>query len=202
MVPAPFEVVSKRRDTPTRGPSSSRRARADRWLRPWQFTMLSAGGTGEVPISISGDPDRPEPLVHTVRAVGLATQAICAAEPGECSACAARSARPWPLGAIEGDDVVIAAGGIGLAPLRPAVLALLEQRERYGRLLLLYGGRSPDQLLYADELDRWPARGLDVAVIVDSAGPEWLGHVGAVPRLVARARFDRASAAALCAGPR
>ncbi len=201
MVPLPFRLLSKRREThdtwtlelePRRGEPLA--------FAPGQFTMLSAFGTGEVPISISGDPGG-GPLLHTVRAVGLATEAICAASPGAVLGVRGPFGCPWPLEAIAGADVLVIAGGIGLAPLRPAVLALLEQREHYGRLLLLYGGRSPDQLLYADELDRWRARGLDVAVIVDSAGPEWLGHVGAVPRLVARARFDRASAAALVCGP-
>ena len=97
--------------------------------------------------------------------------------------------------------MVIAAGGIGLAPLRPAILWLLARRERYGRLILLYGGRAPDQLLYPDELDEWAGRGLEVLVTVDSAGPEWLGHVGVVTRLVKRAGIDPASTVALACGP-
>jgi NAD(P)H-flavin reductase len=202
MVPAPFALRSKRQDT------------QDTWtlelvprdgtplaFAPGQFTMLSAFGTGEVPISISGDSDAEGPLVHTVRAVGLATEAICRASPGEVLSVRGPFGRPWPVHEIEGADVLVIAGGIGLAPLRPAILALLARRERYGRLLLLYGGRSPDQLLYTPELERWTARGLDVAVSVDSAGPEWLGHVGVVPRLVARAQFDPASAVALVCGP-
>ncbi len=91
---------------------------------------------------------------------------------------------------MEGSDVVIAAGGIGLPPLRPAILRMLARRERYGRLILLYGGRSPDQLLFTDELEQWSQRGLEVHVTVDSAGPEWLGHVGVVTRLIGRAGID------------
>lgn len=201
MVPAPFAVASKRQET------------ADTWtleltgpgegmaFAPGQFTMLSAYGTGEVPISISGDPDATGRLVHTVREVGLATAAICRADPGEVLGVRGPFGRPWPVQELEGRDVVVVAGGIGLAPLRPAILALLARRERYGRLLLLYGGRSPEQLLYTEELERWGAHGLDVAVSVDSAGPEWLGHVGVVPRLIARARFDAERAAALVCGP-
>jgi NAD(P)H-flavin reductase len=168
---------------------------------PGQFTMLSRGGAGEVPISISGDPAEPGRLVHTVRAVGLATRAICAAEPGEVFGVRGPFGRPWPVDAAEGADVLVVCGGIGLAPLRPAVLQLLARQERYGRLLLLYGGRSPDQLLYPEELDAWSARGLGVAVTVDSAGPEWLGHVGVVPRLIRRASFDADCAVALLCGP-
>ena len=202
MVPAPFAVAAKRQET------------ADTWtlelsppdgeglaFAPGQFTMLSAFGAGEVPISISGDPGRTGPLVHTVRAVGLATAAICRASLGEVLAVRGPFGRPWPVAELEGSDVVVVAGGIGLAPLRPAILALLARRERYGRLLLLYGGRAPEQLLYTEELERWSACGLEVAVSVDSAGPEWLGHVGVVPRLIARANLDGERAAALVCGP-
>ncbi|HTX46460.1 MAG TPA: FAD/NAD(P)-binding protein [Solirubrobacteraceae bacterium] len=200
MVPAPFRVAGKRRDT------------ADTWtfellgedplaFAPGQFTMLCAGGAGEVPISISGDPDRPERLTHTVRAVGLATAAICAAEPGSVLGVRGPFGAGWPVADAQGADVVIAAGGIGLAPLRPAILWMLARRERYGRLILLYGGRAPDQLLYQEELDAWAQRGLQVLVTVDSAGPEWLGHVGVVTRLVKRAKLDSTSSVALACGP-
>jgi NAD(P)H-flavin reductase len=151
---------------------------------PGQFTMLSAFGAGEVPISISGDPARPERLVHTVRAVGLATRAICDAAVGDVLSVRGPFGRPWPLDAGPGTDVVVVAGGIGLAPLRPAILALLANHERYGHLTLLYGGRAPDQLLFGEELHEWAASGLDVTVTVDSAGPEWLGRVGVVGRHV------------------
>jgi NAD(P)H-flavin reductase len=201
MVPAPFVLAAKTQET------------ADTWTLeleprsgerlafvPGQFTMLSAFGTGEVPISISGDPHG-ESLVHTVRAVGLATQAICDAQPGEVLEVRGPFGRPWPVTDAEGADVLVVAGGIGLAPLRPAILALLARRELYGRLVLLYGGRSPEQLLYTRELEEWGKRGLDVAVTVDSAGPEWLGHVGVVPRLLRHAQFDPARAVALLCGP-
>jgi NAD(P)H-flavin reductase len=201
MVPALFTVRARRRET------------ADTWtleleprnggrleFAPGQFTMLSALGAGEVPISISGDPGG-GPLVHTVRAVGLATKAICEAEPGEVLGVRGPFGRPWPIEELAGADVFVVTGGIGLAPLRPAILALLARRERFGRLVLLYGGRSPEQLLYREELERWREGGLEVALTVDSAGPEWLGHVGVVPRLVGRAEVDPGRAVALLCGP-
>jgi NAD(P)H-flavin reductase len=126
MVPEPFEVISTRQDTadtwtlelePCSGGSLS--------FAPGQFTMLSAGGAGEVPISISGDPANPARLVHTVRAVGLATQAISSAQPGQVLGVRGPFGAPWPVQEIEGADVVLAAGGIGLPPLRPAILHLL-----------------------------------------------------------------------------
>ena len=202
MVPAQFAVTAKRQDTSDTWTLELEPREGSRMaFAPGQFTMLSAFGTGEVPISISGDPGDDGPLMHTVRAVGLATQAICDAVPGQVLSVRGPFGRPWPVAEIEGIDVLVVAGGIGLAPLRSAILALLARRERYGRLLLLYGGRSPEQLLYPAELEEWAARGLDVAVTVDSAGPEWLGHVGVVPRLVHRARFDPTGAVALLCGP-
>jgi NAD(P)H-flavin reductase len=202
MVPEPFEVLARRQDT------------GDTWtleleacsgkafdFAPGQFTMLSAGGSGEVPISISGHPDRPERLVHTVREVGLATAAICAAAPGRVLGVRGPFGRPWPVELAEGADVVIAAGGIGLAPLRPALLWLIARRERYGRLVLVYGGRAPDQLLYGEDLARWREGGLESLVTVDSAGPEWLGHVGVVTRLVRRAGLDGPATIAMSCGP-
>jgi len=202
MVPEPFELMSSRQDTDDTWTleleACSRRPFA---FAPGQFTMLSAAGSGEVPVSISGDPDEPERLVHTVRAVGLATEAICAAEPGRRLAVRGPFGEPWPVERAEGADVVIAAGGIGLAPLRPAILRLLARRERYRRLVLLYGARSPDQLLYRDELDIWQSRGVEVWITVDSAGPDWLGHVGVVTRLVRRARLDGAASVAMSCGP-
>jgi NAD(P)H-flavin reductase len=202
MSPEQFKLLGKHRDTrDTWTLELARRSGEPFGFLPGQFTMLSAGGAGEVPISISGDPGRPERLVHTVRAVGLATTAICAAEPGRTLAVRGPFGRPWPGEEAEGADVVIAAGGIGLAPLRPVIARMLAVRERYGRLLLLYGGRSPDQLLYTDEFAAWSELGLEVLVTVDSAGPEWLGHVGVVTRLVARAQLGGARTVALCCGP-
>ncbi|MGO9488178.1 MAG: FAD/NAD(P)-binding protein [Solirubrobacteraceae bacterium] len=201
MAPVPYVLRSKRQETvDTWTLELEPRGGVPLAFAPGQFTMLSAFGAGEVPISISGDAGA-GPLVHTVRAVGLATEAICRAAPGEVLGVRGPFGCPWPLQELTGADVLVVAGGIGLAPVRPAILALLAPRGRHGRLLLLYGGRSPDQLLYTDELERWTARGLDVAVSVDSAGPEWLGHVGVVPRLIARASFEPAGAHALVCGP-
>ncbi len=202
MVPAPFVVRTTRQDTEDTWTLQLGSCTGTRLaFEPGQFTMLSARGGGEVPISISGDPDDDGTLEHTVRSVGLATDAICRTRPGQVLGVRGPFGRPWPVAEVEGADVVIVAGGIGLAPLRSAILSLLARRERYGRVLLLYGGRSPDQLLYTNELPDWEERGLDVAISVDSAGPEWLGHVGVVPRLIGRASFDAATAVALVCGP-
>jgi NAD(P)H-flavin reductase len=203
MVPEPFVLRSKRQDTADTWTLELSSPSRDRSLAfaPGQFTMLAARGAGEVPISISGDPADPRLLVHTVRAVGLATAAICDAQPGQVLAVRGPFGRAWPVEELEGGDVVIAAGGIGLAPLRPAILTLLARRERYERIVLLYGTRSPEQLLFESDLAEWSEQGLEAHTTVDSAGPEWLGHVGVVTRLIRRAGLAGGDFGALLCGP-
>jgi NAD(P)H-flavin reductase len=169
---------------------------------PGQFNMLYVFGVGEVPISISGDPAKPEVLVHTVRAVGKTSEAICALRPGAMVGVRGPYGMSWPVSEAAGGDVVVAAGGIGLAPLRPAIYHLMAQRERYGRVFLFYGGRSPELLLYAAEVQRWRSRfDVEVEVTVDSAGSQWRGNLGVVTKLIARAGFEPSATTALVCGP-
>ena len=202
MVPAKFMVRETRQDTEDTWTLELEHGSGEPFaFLPGQFTMISAGGAGEVPISISGDAEAPERLVQTVRAVGLATQALCAAEPGQALAVRGPFGSAWPLEQVEGADVVIAAGGIGLPPLRGAILRLLARRERYGRLVLLYGARTPEQLLFTDELNEWGDRGLEVFVTVDAASPAWIGPVGVVTRLIRRAELDGENIVGMSVGP-
>ena len=202
MTPQAFTVTGRRRETPDTWTLELAADGATPPFAPGQFNMLYAFGHGEVAISISGDPAAGGPLTHTVRAVGLTTEAICHVQPGDVLGVRGPFGNSWPVRQAEGGDVVVVAGGLGLAPLRPAICALLAGRERYGRIAVLYGGRSPDLLLYRSELDRWRARGdVELAVTVDVAGREWSGRVGVVPGLVARAGFDPARTVALVCGP-
>jgi len=169
---------------------------------PGQFNMLYVFGIGEVPVSISGDPADPERLVHTVRAVGKTTAALCALPRGALLGVRGPYGKPWPIEQAEGRDVVVVAGGIGLAPLRPALYHLLTERARFGKVSLLYGGRSPEQLLYAAEVRHWRSRfDIDVAVSVDTAGPQWRGNVGVVTKLIRRTGIDLAASTAFVCGP-
>jgi NAD(P)H-flavin reductase len=169
---------------------------------PGQFMMLSAFGVGEAAVSASGDPTRPGPLVHTVRAVGAVTRALAGSRPGDVLGVRGPFGTGWDLDAICGGDVVMVAGGIGLAPLRPAIHALLARPDRHGRILLLVGARSPSTLLYARQLSTWAdRRGLRLQVTVDVAAPGWTGQVGVVTELIPAARFDPAAATALVCGP-
>lgn len=110
--------------------------------------------------------------------------------------------RGWQVADGEGGDVVIVAGGIGLAPLRPAVLEVLAHRDRYRRVVLLYGTRSPDDVLFERDLETWRGRfDLEVELTVDYGPPDWRGRVGLVTSLISRAGFDPGSTLALACGP-
>ena len=169
---------------------------------PGQFTMLYAFGVGEVPISISGDPNDPSRLVQTIRAVGPVTDALTAVSPGDTIGVRGPFGSSWPTKAVEGGDLLIITGGIGLAPLRPAILEVLANRDRYDNVTLLYGARSPGELLFADELQEWRGRfDLDVLITVDHGDRVWRGPVGVVTSLISRASFDPESTAAFVCGP-
>ncbi|MCS6903682.1 MAG: FAD/NAD(P)-binding protein, partial [Candidatus Bipolaricaulota bacterium] len=174
-----------------------------RAFAPGQFNMLYLFGVGEVPISISGDPAQPEVLVHTVRAVGAVTKAICALKRGEVVGVRGPFGSGWPLTEAVEHDVVIVAGGVGLAPLRPAIYHLLNHRSEYGRIALLYGARTPQDMLYKKELAEWRGRfDIQVEVTVDAAKPdEWRGNVGVVTTLIPKASFDPFHTTALVCGP-
>jgi len=109
---------------------------------------------------------------------------------------------PWPLDVAEGGDLILVAGGIGLAPLRPVMLQALAQRQRFGRVVLLYGTRSSEELLYRRELERWSAHlDIEVHVTVDRAGASWRGDVGVVTRLIPKLSVDVERAHAMVCGP-
>ena len=169
---------------------------------PGQFNMLYQPGVGEVPISISGDPADAGRILHTIRDVGAVTRALCGLRPGERVGVRGPYGTSWPLAAAEGGDLMIIAGGIGLPPLRPALYRALGERQRFGRVALLYGARTPADLLFPAELRAWRARfDMDVYVTVDAAARDWRGDVGVVPDQVKRARFDPAMTTAFVVGP-
>ncbi len=171
-------------------------------FQPGQFNMLYSYGVGEVPISISGDPDRPAPLSHTIRAVGAVTRALQRLEPGTMLGVRGPFGHPWPVTEAEGADLVILAGGIGIAPLRPLIYWVLNRRRRYGSICIFYGARSPDEILYLTELGAWRARfDLCVEVTVDRASRDWMGKVGVVTKLLANKTFSAPDTVACLCGP-
>jgi NAD(P)H-flavin reductase len=167
-----------------------------------QFNMLYMFGLGEVAISISGDPAEEGRIVHTVRAVGAVSSALTRLRRDRVIGVRGPYGSPWPVAEAEGNDVVIVAGGLGLAPLRPTLYRVLARRERYGRVVLLYGARGPADILYRRELETWRRRlDVDIEVTVDHAAPDWRGNVGVVPALIPRISFDPQHAVALVCGP-
>jgi NAD(P)H-flavin reductase len=141
-------------------------------------------------------------VLHTIRDVGAVTHALCALRPGERAGVRGPYGTHWPVDAAAGGDLVIVAGGIGLPPLRPALYQALAERDRFGRIVLLYGARTPDDLLFPGELAAWRARfDLDVDVTVDAAAPGWRGNVGVVPGLLDHAAFDPGKTTAFAVGP-
>jgi len=177
MTPHPFVVQRALRETDD---TFTLELAADRGFeplafRPGQFNMLYVFGVGEVPISISGDPATPQTLVHTTRVVGATTRAMGQLKRGDQLGVRGPFGTAWPVEEAEGQDVLFVAGGIGLAPLRPALYRVLARRERYGRVVLLYGARTPDDILFRRELRNWRADfDLEVHVTVDRATREWL----------------------------
>jgi NAD(P)H-flavin reductase len=139
--------------------------------------MLYLPGLGEVAISVSGDPASPSPLPHTIREAGNVTQALARMGSGATMGLRGPFGSSWPVHECDGKDIVLVAGGIGLAPLRPVIYTLLANRRRFGALTLLYGARTPDDLLYTREVGDWTNQGLAVQATVDRATRVWNGHV-------------------------
>jgi NAD(P)H-flavin reductase len=166
-----------------------------------QFNMLYVFGLGEVAISISGDPAEEGRIVHTVRAVGAVSSAITRLRRNQVIGVRGPYGSYWPVAESEGSDIVVVAGGLGLAPLGPVIYHVLAHRERYGRLVVLYGTRSPADIVYRRELEAWRRLDLDITVTVDHAAADWRGDVGVIPAMIPRAPVDPDHAVAMVCGP-
>jgi NAD(P)H-flavin reductase len=204
MVPVPYAVRQVRRETPDTftlllEPQNGASLES---YEPGQFSMLWSFGVGEIPISMSGDAADARRLVYTIRSVGQASRALITASPGNSVGVRGPFGTSWPVDAARGRDVIIMAGGIGLAPLRPAIYRVLHNRSEYGKLIILYGTRRPRDLLFRKELAAW-ARQPETQVLttVDSGGLEWRGHVGVVTTLFRYARLQPAKSVAMVCGP-
>jgi NAD(P)H-flavin reductase len=202
MLPQPFLVRRMRRETPDTFTIEIEPATGDKPSRfaLGQFNMLYVFGCGEIAISICADP-RGKSLMHTTRVVGTVTKALAKLRRGDMLGVRGPFGSSWPVEQVAGRDVVLVAGGIGLAPLRGALCQLLRQRKGPRRVVLLYGVRTPEDILYRHELERWRNSGLQIYVTVDRATGSWLGHVGVVTTLIPHAPFDPVNAVALICGP-
>jgi NAD(P)H-flavin reductase len=175
---------------------------AETGFQAGQFSMLWVFGVGELPISISGHPEERDRLVYTVRSVGQATNALVSQKAGASVGVRGPFGTGWPVHTARGLDLIIVAGGIGLAPLRPVIYHAFAHRKEYERLVILYGARSPRDLLYRKELASWARqRDTQVLVTVDYGGLSWRHHVGVVTTLFKFARLRPARSIAMLCGP-
>jgi NAD(P)H-flavin reductase len=172
-------------------------------FQPGQFTMLAVPGIGEVAISVSGDPTATDGrLVHTIRAVGAVTRALCGASPGTLVGVRGPFGTSWDLPSAAGRDLVIVAGGVGLAPLRPVLLGALAARRSYRRVCLVAGARTPAEFLFRGELGAWSGRpDLEVELTIDQPAAGWDGQVGFVTEPLARLPVDPGRTTAFLCGP-
>lgn len=202
--PTPYVVRSRETETtdtvtltlvPPAGASSARFA-------PGQFNMLYRFGVGEAAISISGRPESGGDLVHTIRSVGRVTRALAQSAPGDVLGVRGPYGVGWPIEAARGRDVVVIAGGLGLPPLRPLLYALVAERASFGRLEVIYGARTPKDLVFYEEMQGWRRRtDLRFQTTVDTAGRDWYGDVGVATQRLPDARFEPTETVAFVCGP-
>ncbi len=204
MLPVPYRVVQRQEET---------RDSATLLLEPvedplprpeaGQFLMLCVPGVGEVAISVSGAPaDGDSILRHTVRDVGAVSRALHDALPGTVLGARGPFGVGWDVASASGNDVLVVAGGVGMAPLRPVVLSLLDDRAKFDRAVLVAGARSPDEFLFRDELLGWTQQpDLEVHLTVDAMAPGWAGAVGFVTEPVTRLALDPEHTVAFLCGP-
>lgn len=165
------------------------KAMTPRAFQPGQFNMLYIPGCGEVAISISGAArDDESLLLHTIRRVGRVTEVISKLKVGDAIGIRGPFGTPWPINECQHRDVILVAGGIGLAPLRPFLYTVERNRLNFGRVILLLGARSPELLLFPDEYTRWKEASIEVQVTVDRADVGSPYTVGVVPLLIDRLR--------------
>jgi NAD(P)H-flavin reductase len=203
MLPVPHRVAARREETHDAVTLTLTPVRTG--LPPFragQFAMLYAPGVGEVAISMSGLSPPDGTLTHTVRDVGAVSRALHAAACGDVLGARGPFGTDWRVGEAAGRDLVLVAGGVGLAPLRPALLAALADRAAFGRVVLVAGARGPEDFLFRDELRAWAERtDLEVHVTVDRPAAGWAGPVGFVTEPLTRLDLDGARTTALLCGP-
>jgi len=170
--------------------------------RPGQFVEVSIPGIGEAPISISSSPSRLESFDITVRAVGSVTNALHAQPVGSTIGIRGPYGNAFPMDEVAGLDALFVAGGIGLAPLRSVLVNMLDNRSKYGRITLLYGARTPADLLFKRDLKAWQdMEDLEVFQTVDVGDDTWKGNVGVVTTLFRNIKVDPERTAAFVCGP-
>ena len=205
LYPHPANVVSVRTEAPNVAMFSIAFQDQERQCRyrvqPGQFNMIYVPGIGEVPISVSHGIEEGPGIGHTIRFTGRVTDAIAKLAAGAVVGLRGPYGRGWPMEKLHGRDVLLVTGGLGLAPMRPVVRALLAQRASFGRVILLHGARQPVDLLYAAEYPEWERLDVELMITVDRADHDWSGQVGVVPLLFNRLQINPDRTVMLTCGP-
>jgi sulfhydrogenase subunit gamma (sulfur reductase) len=164
--------------------------------------MVSLLGIGEVPISICSSPARRDSFDLCVRAVGKVTRSLHKLKTGDEIDIRGPYGRGFPIGLLEGHDVLIIAGGLGIAPLRSLITYVLDNRRDFGKVHILFGCKEPKEMLFSDELEEWNKRtDLHYACTVDRAAPEWAGNIGVITTLIPGVDIDPSKTFAAVVGP-
>ncbi len=171
-------------------------------FRPGQFNMVYAFGVGEAAISISSDSTKTGTVDHTIHRVGVVTTALSQKKRGDVIGIRGPYGSSWPTDVARGKDVCVVSGGIGLAPLRSLIYSVIRRRDDFGRVILLYGGRSPLDLLFRVELEKWMNNNnVETLVTVDRGDSSWKGHIGVVTTLFDYIKLDVPQTIAYVCGP-
>lgn len=171
-------------------------------FQPGQFCMLHAFGIGESAISISGDPLRKNVITHTIKQVGSVTKILEALNLNSVIGVRGPFGTPWPVQSAVGKNVVIVAGGIGLAPLRPVIYHIQANRAQYNKVWLFYGARTPKDIIYEEEIANWRKNNdIEIHLTVDKGSLFWRGSVGTVTALMEKVAIDVENTMALVCGP-
>ena len=170
---------------------------------PGQFALWSAFGEGECPLALTGTPGETDSAACTFKRVGRVTSGLRRLDVGDVVGVRGPFGNGFPLGELDGKDLLLLAGGIGLAALRSLIEYVLSGRERFGTLTLLVGARTPGDLLYRRDWERWREAGVSLVLAVDPGGetPDWKGRVGLVPQVLAELAPSPTHAIALVCGP-
>jgi NAD(P)H-flavin reductase len=205
-LPDLVEIVSVRDETPDTKTFALRFLDASRWeafqYRPGQFAEVSVLGVGEAPFCLASRRNGADSFEITVRSTGAVTKALHDLGPGARLGVRGPLGNGFPLEEVKGRDLLFVGGGIGLPPLRPLIWEVLANREQFAKVTVLYGARTPADLVYKDELERWRARrDMTFMVTVDVADEDWQDNVGVVGSLFAKAEIEPASTVAFICGP-
>jgi len=170
---------------------------------PGQFVEVSLLGIGEAPISISSSPSRSNGTFELcVRQVGDVTNALHCLEPGQVVGIRGPFGQPFPLDKMKGKDVLLAAGGLGLAPLRSLINQVLDERGFFERVIILYGTKQPSEILFKEDIVEWAARDdVEFHMTVDQGDEDWQGNVGVITTLFPKITLDPRNTVAATCGP-